>query len=114
MFVVNNQGVYGGGLRSGHPALVAERNNNPNILQHVSCESDRIAIHHNHITQNGGLGGAGGGLSLYTGTDFYDVMDNHICGNFTQGDGGGIGHLGLSLNGLILDNEIYFNQSFNQ
>ena len=38
---------------------------------------------------------------------------NFIVGNFTSGDGGGIGHLGLS-SGTISENTITFNQSFNQ
>ena len=50
----------------------------------------------------------------YTGADNYDVTSNYICGNFTQGSGGGIGHLGLSNLGRIADNKILFNQSFDQ
>jgi hypothetical protein len=73
-----------------------------------------VNIHDNAITQNGGLGGAGGGLSIATGTDDYTVSSNFVCGNFTTGDGGGIGHLGLSDNGTISNNRIMFNQSFNQ
>jgi len=60
------------------------------------------------------VGAAGGGVSLYTGADNYRVTDCYVCGNFTKGQGGGIGHLGLSDGGLIADNTIIFNQSFNQ
>jgi large repetitive protein len=101
----NNNGFFGGGFRSGHPQL-------DNDL--VDSDNDNIRIHHNMITQNGGMGGAGGGVSLCTGTDGYQVTQNFICGNFALNDGGGIGHLGLSNGGRIADNEIRFNESFNQ
>ena len=73
-----------------------------------------IRIEHNAITQNGGMDGAGGGVSLMTGSDNYRVRSNFVCGNFTQGDGAGIGHLGLSNGGRIDGNTIAFNQSFLQ
>lgn len=79
-----------------------------------------VAIHHNSITKNGvvegpaGNGGAGGGVSICTGTDGYSVDHNWICGNNSQSDGGGIGHLGFSQNGSITFNQILFNQSFQQ
>ena len=76
--------------------------------------NDRIRIHHNQVIKNGGQGGAGGGISLNTGADDYQVDNNWVCGNFTQGDGAGIGHLGLSDNGLIEDNVVAFNESFSQ
>ena len=53
-------------------------------------------------------------MSLYTGSDGYQVTDNFICGNFSLSDGGGIGHLGLSDNGRIANNDILFNENFNQ
>jgi hypothetical protein len=103
--IKNNSGFFGGGFRSGHPLL-------DNAL--VDSDNDNIRVHHNMITQNGGLGGAGGGVALCTGSDNYQVTDNFICGNFNLSDGGGIGHLGLSANGRIVNNDILFNESFNQ
>jgi hypothetical protein len=100
--IVNNSGFYGGGIRVGHPTLTDDAKN------------DHIRISHNHISQNGGLNGTGGGVSMCTGADSYQITDNYICGNFTLGHGGGIGHLGLSDNALIKHNKILFNQSFNQ
>ncbi len=66
--------------------------------------------------QNGSLAAtaSGGGISLYEGTHNYQVTDNYVCGNFSAGNGGGIGHLGLSDGGLISNNKIIFNQTFNQ
>ncbi|MGD9877392.1 hypothetical protein, partial [Desulfococcus sp.] len=101
----NNSGLFSGGFRSGHPTL-------DNAL--VDSDNDNIRVHHNMITQNGGMNGAGGGVSLCTGSDNYQVTDNFICGNFALSDGGGIGHLGLSENGRIANNDILFNESFNQ
>ena len=109
--ITGNQGFYGGGVRIGHPFLTSEQGGE---LVYTDCENDYVRIHHNLIDRNGGLGGAGGGVSIHTGADFYEVTDNVICGNFTTGDGGGIGHLGLSDPGYIADNIIRFNQNFNQ
>ena len=62
----------------------------------------------------GVMGGAGGGISLHTGADNYAVENNWVCGNHSQGGGAGIGHLGVSDNGLIADNFVIFNESFSQ
>jgi hypothetical protein len=120
--IFGNYGIYGGGIRVGHPFLT------PDNLVYQDGFNDNIRIHHNVIAQNG-AGGGGGGISLNHGSDNYAVTDNTICGNFTQGEGAGIGHYGLSggifgtgnnpnnqeiVSGLIADNTIIFNQSFNQ
>jgi hypothetical protein len=105
--ITGNSGTFGGGIRIGHTAVTTGE-------EYVSGENDHISIHNNNVNQNGGLNGAGGGISLYTGTDDYEVTKNYVCGNFTLGDGGGIGHLGLSENGVISNNTIIFNQSFYQ
>lgn len=109
--VINNQGFYGGGVRLGHPYLTAET---PGGAVYAGSFNDNINIHNNHITQNSGLGAAGGGISLFAGSDSYRVMRNFVCGNFSLGEGAGIGHLGLSPGGQISNNFILFNQSFNQ
>lgn len=107
--IINNNGVFGGGVRVGHPTLTTADG-----LGYVDAQNDNIRIHHNHITQNSGLNEAGGGVSLCTGAEDYRVTDNFICGNFAQGGGGGIGHQGLSDGGLIARNQILFNESFQQ
>jgi len=109
--VMSNQGFFGGGIRVGHPFLKLET---PDGLEYQNGHNDNINIHNNYITQNGGLGGVGGGLSICTGADSYMVSQNFVCGNFTMGDGAGIGHLGLSDGGVMSDNTVIFNQSFNQ
>lgn len=109
--VSNNTGFYGGGIRVGHPLLTVET---PQGLQYQSAFNDNLTIHHNLVLENGGLGEAGGGISLYTGSTSYSITENFICGNFTMGEGAGIGHLGLSTDGYIGGNTILFNQSFNQ
>jgi hypothetical protein len=87
------------------------------------------------VVFNGGTGGTGGGISMCTGADSYAITENWICGNFSLGDGGGIGHTGVS-DGVwdtqpktgpqnqrvwtltdvprIQDNTIIFNENFNQ
>lgn len=107
--IINNNGVFSGGIRVGHPTLTTADG-----LDYVDAQNDNLRIHHNHITQNSGLNGAGGGVSLCTGSQTYQVTDNFICGNFAQGGGGGIGHLGLSGGGVIARNGILFNESFQQ
>ncbi|KAF3996030.1 hypothetical protein [Glaciimonas immobilis] len=84
-----------------------------------------VNIHHNAITNNGtveatpGAGGAnstgtGAGVSICTGTDNYAVNYNFICGNYSNGGGGGIGAIGVNMNGVIAHNKILFNQSAQQ
>ncbi|MFB3813528.1 MAG: SdrD B-like domain-containing protein [Terriglobales bacterium] len=105
--IFTNSGQYHGGLRVGHPFLELAGNG-------PFGYNKNLKIHNNAVRLNGGLNGAGGGISLCTGTDFYRVTNNFVCGNFTAGDGGGIGHFGLSNLGTIANNTIRFNQSFNQ
>lgn len=109
--IVANQGFYHGGIRIGNPYLTTEVATGE---IYVDSSNDDVRIQYNQIVQNGSLGGVGGGISLATGADQYRVTDNYICGNFSMGDGGGIGHYGLSTNGLIDGNTLLFNQSFNQ
>jgi hypothetical protein len=115
--IVGNYGSYGGGIRLGHPNLV-----NPAVIPandgwyggYTNAQNNNVRIHHNNVTQNGGMNGAGGGISLHTGSHNYRVTENFVCGNFSSGNGGGIGHLGLSNNGTIANNTVIFNQTFNQ
>lgn len=108
--IIGNQGTYGGGIRIGHAVLLDEAA----ASGYTDSWNRNVQIHHNQITQNGSLEGAGGGIAIYTGSTGYQVRENSICGNFSLSDGGGIGHLGLSNNGTIADNDILFNQNFNQ
>lgn len=107
-YITSNGGWLGGGVRVGDPLLSGAGNGpygwNPNVH-----------IHHNLITSNGATAdqSGGGGVTLSTGSDGYEVTDNVICGNLTTGSGAGIGHLGLSDNGRIAHNLIAFNQDIN-
>lgn len=109
--IFTNSGVFGGGIRVGHPTLTLETAQG---IEYQNAFNTNIRIHNNHIMQNSGLNGAGGGISLYTGTDAYKVTDNFISGNFAMEGGGGIGHLGLSNGGQITRNTILFNESYQQ
>ncbi len=125
--ITANSGFYGAGIRIGHPLLTHEianeddpsfiaENDNYAVGTPVYDDSmnDRIDIHHNLVQKNGVLSGDGAGISLNTGADYYRVRNNWVCGNFAQGNGGGIAHLGLNRNGIIEDNSIVFNESFQQ
>ncbi|MBN0987529.1 hypothetical protein [Amphritea pacifica] len=109
--VYTNSGNFGGGIRVGYPDLVTTVND---ASVHVDAQNNNINIHNNQINQNGGNGGVGGGVALYTGSDNYQITSNMLCGNFSMGSGAGIGHLGLSNNGVIANNTIAYNQTFNQ
>lgn len=112
--IYGNAGSFTGGVRIGQPYLEGQSGRGP------LGYNENINIHHNSITQNGtveannGAGGAGGGVGVCSGTDNYKVKYNFICGNYDMGDGAGIGHLGLSLNGEISHNTVIFNETFNQ
>ena len=119
--VHGNAGSYNGGVRVGVPylevtALVTDRRHNVAGFGYDTG----VKIHHNAISKNGtvegpvGAGGAGGGLSICTGTDGYSVDHNWVCGNYGASDGGGIGHIGFSQNGVIANNQVLFNQAFQQ
>jgi hypothetical protein len=131
--VAVNQGLFGGGIRVGHPELVFEQGDG--TVAYTDAENDFVKIYNNQVVFNGGLGGAGGGISLCTGSDSYQVTQNWVCGNFSLRDGGGIGHLGksdgiwetqpnsgpqnqrgweLTQIPLSRDNTIIFNESFFQ
>jgi len=105
--LVGNVGNFGGGLTVGNAGYLI----NGALVDNVN---NNITVNHNMIIENGAFDGAGGGISLYTGADNYRITNNRICGNFTQGNGGGIGHLGLSDGGFIQRNKILFNQSYKQ
>ena len=107
--VTGNSGNLHGGIRIGQPAL-------PLVGTGPFAFDTNVNIHHNSITFNGAQAdtAVGGGLAICTGTDGYSVNHNYICGNFSLGDGAGIGHFGLSDNGMIAFNQILFNQNFNQ
>jgi len=99
--ILNNQGIYGGGVRLGIPL-------EPN------ASNDNVTIHHNQICENGTLQTPGGGIAIYGGAASYRITDNWVCANFAQGDGAGIAHVGLSPGGRIANNKILFNQTFEQ
>lgn len=109
--IINNSGYYSGGIRLGHPAIQVAENN---TINYTIANNQNIRIHNNQISQNGGLTGAGGGVSICPGSDNYELTQNFICGNFTTASGAGIAHYGLSDNGSITDNTILFNENFNQ
>jgi hypothetical protein len=113
--VIANQGVYGGGIRVGHPLLTVQTDDGLDYQgAQPNMGNGSIVIHHNQVIQNGSTDGAGGGISINHGSGNYRVERNLVCGNFTGGDGAGIGHYGLSDNGSISNNSVLFNEAFNQ
>jgi hypothetical protein len=99
-----NGGRHGGAISLGQPSDEGGLLNN---------ENDDISIHHNRILSNGGVFFAGG-VGIFNGADNYDFGFNDMCGNFSQNYGGAISHYGLSPNGKIHDNQIYFNTAFDE
>ncbi|MFT5729043.1 MAG: hypothetical protein ACI8PB_003206 [Desulforhopalus sp.] len=116
--IVNNSAFFAGGIRVGHPLLT---DTTGRTILYSDADNDNVSLHHNTVTQNGGLSGAGGGIALHTGSDSYQVTDNFVCGNFTTAGGAGIAHFGFSdTDGrsgpvpLIEGNTVIFNENFNQ
>jgi len=108
--IQDNSGNYGGGIRIGQPFLSSAGGG----FVYADAFNDDIVIRRNQIIKNGTKAQVGGGISLYTGSDRYQVTGNFICGNFSAQDGGGLGHFGLSDQGLIANNTIVYNQVFQQ
>lgn len=100
----SNGGAYGGAIRLGTPHLPDEYNDSQN---------DFIRIAHNRILANGGTNLAGA-VAIFSGAEGYEVTANDVCGNFSAEYGGGISHYGLSPNGSIHHNRIYFNRSYDE
>ena len=105
--IVNNAGSFGGGIRIGVGNLIPENQELP-----IGSENQGVSIHHNHVAENGGIAGPGG-IVINAGADGYSVADNYVCGNFSQENGAGVAHVGLSPGGVIEHNEILFNESWN-
>jgi hypothetical protein len=95
-----NQGSNGGGVSLGQMDNAGTIFNNSNVV-----------IQSNQILKNGGVNGAGG-VAIYTGATGYSIRDNLILGNFCRGNGGGIGHEGVSAGGVIANNTIRNNEVF--
>ena len=135
--IYNNSGTLSGGINLGEgefpPSNIAPASS-ANNLPPGSCEDSTIAgtqlpycldtyvnMHNNYISLNNSTGdelfsatpAGNGGVSICTGSDYYKFNYNWVCGNLSNGDGGGVGHLGFSKNGDIEHNSILFNQSTN-
>jgi hypothetical protein len=118
--VFGNAGQSTGGIRVGTPNLEAQGSAPANGYGY----NLNVRVHNNSITKNGTVepagagaaagGSAGAGLTMSSGSDNYLVAQNWVCGNFSSSDGGGIGHIGASMNAHIASNTIIFNQSYNQ
>jgi hypothetical protein len=104
-----NQGGISGGIRVGTSSIVNTAGNG-----YESSHNENIKILYNRISQNGSLFSGGGGISLYKGSDNYQVMHNMVCGNHSVVYGGGILHFGYSPNGLIADNKVVSNESVDE
>ncbi len=78
-----------------------------------SNHNDRLKIANNRIVANGGTNLAGA-LGIFAGADNYTVTGNDFCGNFSAEYGGAISHYGLSNNGNITRNRIYYNQGYDE
>ncbi len=105
--IYGNQGSLSGGIRLGTSSLL-------NGAAYSSSHNESARIHHNRVAVNGSLQAGGGGISLYKGSDNYQVQANLVCGNLSINYGGGISHYGLSPNGLIAHNVVVSNESINE
>ncbi|MFN8456770.1 MAG: IPT/TIG domain-containing protein [Anaerolineae bacterium] len=105
--VQSNAGNYGGGI------LVSRPNTpNPDAGNALDAQNDNLHIHHNRILENGGLL-RGGGVAIFNGTENFEIDHNIVCGNYSAEYGAGISNFGFS-SGSIHDNEIMFNNAFDE
>jgi hypothetical protein len=133
--IYNNSGTLSGGLDLGQGEFPpnytqGSATNSPpgscesspvNGAQLPYCHNVRVNVHNNYIALNSSTGdelfsatpAGNGGATICTGSDYYKFNYNWVCGNLSNGDGGGVGHLGFSKNGDIEHNSILFNQSTN-
>jgi hypothetical protein len=93
----NNGGVFAGGIGLGQPFVHGSHN--------YSVRMDR-----NRVIGNGGLT-TSGGIGVFYGANSYEVANSVICSNFSVEYGAGVSHIGLSPNGSIHDNKIYYNEA---
>jgi large repetitive protein len=93
----NNSGVVAGGVGLGQPFDTTSHNYN------VRMVNDRFI-------GNGGLTQAGG-VGIFGDSNNYELARSVVCSNFSVNYGAGVSHIGLSPNGSIHDNQIYYNDS---
>lgn len=106
--IQNNHGVYGGGVRAGQPFL-------PEVItRDFAVENEGIEVSNNMVVMNAANFEGAGGITMYRGSHNYRVTDNFVCGNFSLGNGAGISHLGYSDGGVIANNTVVYNHTFNQ
>lgn len=118
--IYGNAGTTNGGLRIGQDGQTRVADVNGAFIPY----NLNINIHNNAVTMNGtvepiiGLaarvGAAPGGIGIYSGSDNYQITNNWVCGNYSSGNGGGIAHVGMSVDGNIANNKILFNHNYNQ
>ncbi|HMJ36245.1 MAG TPA: hypothetical protein VK501_20255 [Baekduia sp.] len=90
-------GVFAGAIAVGQPYYDANNTN--------------VTIGRDRIVGSGGLARAGG-IGIFTGSNNYEIANNVVCSNYGVEYGAGISHWGLSPNGRIHDNRIYYNEAF--
>ena len=95
-----NQGTYCGGI------VLGQWDNAGTVY-----DNSNVVIQGNQVLKNGGVNGAGG-IAINTGATGYRILDHLILGNFCRGNGGGIGHEGVSDGGVIANNTIRNNEVF--
>ena len=93
----NNSGVIAGAIAVGQPYVHASNNHN-------------VRINHDRVIGNGGLTSSGG-IGVFYDSNGYEVANSVLCSNFGVEYGGGMSHIGLSPNGSIHDNRIYYNEA---
>ena len=93
----NDGGIFAGGIGIGQPYYNAQNTN--------------VRIAFTRVVGSGGLARAGG-VGIFRGSNGYEIANSILCSNYGAEYGGGISHWGLSPNGSIHDNRIYYNESF--
>ncbi len=103
--IQSNGGTYGT-VRIGTPDL-------PGTANATSNHNERLNVANNRIVANAGTNLAGA-LGIFAGASNYTVTGNDFCGNFSAEYGGAISHYGMSADGNISRNRIYYNQGYDE
>lgn len=121
-----NQGLYGGGIRVGTPAvttLAADQSCAPGVTfsarsGYAGACNTKLQLLNNQVISNGANGislASGAGIGLFAGSDDYTVKNNWICGNYSFLAGSGLAHQGYSAGANTIEsNRILFNESFDE
>jgi hypothetical protein len=123
--IQNGQGSFGAGGLEGHAygnnlqvtndVFDADRGEIGGAIDlgtpyHGDQNNKNVRIQYTRVMGSGGIT-RGGAITLFNGSDNYEIANSTICSDFSNEYGAGISHWGKSPGGSIHDNKIYYNDA---